>query len=48
MRWIDEGQLDVASMITRHYPLSQLQEAMDDMLEGTNIKGVIVFDKDRT
>jgi Zn-dependent alcohol dehydrogenase len=48
MRWIDEGQLDVASMITRHYTLSQLQEAMDDMLSGSNIKGVIVFDKDRT
>jgi S-(hydroxymethyl)glutathione dehydrogenase/alcohol dehydrogenase len=48
MRWIDEGKLDVASMITRHYTLSQLQEAMDDMLSGSNIKGVIVFDKDRT
>jgi S-(hydroxymethyl)glutathione dehydrogenase/alcohol dehydrogenase len=44
--WIEEGQLDVASMVTRHYSLSQLQDAMNDMLAGNNIKGVIVFNKD--
>ena len=46
LRWIEEGQLDVASMVTRHYSLSQLQDAMNDMLAGNNIKGVIVFNKD--
>ena len=46
LRWIEEGQLDVASMVTRRYSLSQLQEAMDDMLAGRNIKGVIVFDQE--
>ena len=46
LRWIEEGQLDVAIMVTRRYSLSQLQEAMDDMLAGRNIKGVIVFDQE--
>lgn len=46
LRWIDAGQLDVASMVTRRYTLHQLHEAMADMLAGRNIKGVIVFDKD--
>ncbi|MBD8051951.1 alcohol dehydrogenase catalytic domain-containing protein [Limnohabitans radicicola] len=46
LRWIDEGQLDVASMVTRRYKLPQLQAAMNDMLSGRNIKGVIVFDQE--
>ena len=45
LSWIDQGQLDVASMVTRQYPLEQLQVAMDDMLAGVNIKGVIVFNE---
>ena len=32
-------------MVTRQYPLEQLQVAMDDMLAGVNIKGVIVFNE---
>jgi Zn-dependent alcohol dehydrogenase len=46
LHWIEEGQLDVASMVTRHYSLCQLKDAMNDMLAGNNIKGVIVFNKD--
>ena len=45
LNWIDQGQLDVASVVTRQYPLEQLQVAMDDMLAGVNIKGVIVFNE---
>jgi S-(hydroxymethyl)glutathione dehydrogenase/alcohol dehydrogenase len=43
LNWIDQGQLDVASMVTRQYTLSQLPDAINDMLAGVNIKGVIVF-----
>jgi S-(hydroxymethyl)glutathione dehydrogenase/alcohol dehydrogenase len=43
LNWIDQGQLDVASMVTRQYTLSQLPDAINDMLAGINIKGVIVF-----
>jgi Zn-dependent alcohol dehydrogenase len=41
--WIDGGRLDIASRVTRRYRLTQLQQAMQDMLEGLNIKGVILF-----
>jgi S-(hydroxymethyl)glutathione dehydrogenase/alcohol dehydrogenase len=47
-RWIEEGQLDVANMVTRHYSLLQLQEALNDMMNGTNMKGVIVFEQETT
>ena len=30
-------------MITKTYPLENLQQAFDDMLTGKNAKGVIVF-----
>lgn len=39
----DNGQLMLDEMITRTYSLAQLREAFDDMLEGKNAKGVIVF-----
>ncbi|MEO1451506.1 MAG: alcohol dehydrogenase catalytic domain-containing protein, partial [Bacteroidota bacterium] len=37
------GKLKLDEMITRQYPLSDLQVALDDMLAGRNAKGVIVF-----
>ncbi|MEM9986039.1 MAG: zinc-binding dehydrogenase, partial [Bacteroidota bacterium] len=40
----DQGELMLDQMITRTYPLDQLQQAFDDMLAGKNAKGVIVFD----
>lgn len=39
----DNGHLMLDEMITRTYSLAQLREAFDDMLEGKNAKGVIVF-----
>ena len=48
LRWIEDGQLDVANMVTRHYSLLQLQEALNDMMNGTNMKGVIVFEQETT
>lgn len=36
-------ELLLDELVTRTYPLSQLSEAMDDMLEGRNSKGVILF-----
>ncbi|QVY66061.1 Zn-dependent alcohol dehydrogenase [Polaribacter sp. Q13] len=40
----DKGDLLLDEMITRTYPLEDLQQAFDDMLAGKNAKGVIVFD----
>lgn len=37
-------ELLLDEMVTRTYPLEKLGEALDDMLEGRNSKGVIVFD----
>ncbi len=39
-----EGVLKLDEMITREYSLDELQYAFDDMLQGTNAKGVVVFD----
>ena len=40
----DKGSLLLEEMITRTYRLEDLRKAFDDMLEGKNAKGVIVFD----
>jgi len=37
------GEIKLDEMITRTYPLDELQQAFDDMLSGRNAKGVIVF-----
>ncbi len=37
------GDLKLDEMITRTYPLENLQQAFDDMLSGRNAKGVIIF-----
>lgn len=37
-------ELLLDEMVTRTYPLEKLGEALDDMLEGRNSKGVILFD----
>lgn len=39
-----KGSLLLDEMITRTYPLDDLNKAIDDMLQGKNAKGVIVFD----
>ena len=38
------GEIMLDEMITRTYPLEDLQKAFDDMLSGKNAKGVIVFE----
>ncbi|MHA3771675.1 alcohol dehydrogenase catalytic domain-containing protein [Verrucomicrobiota bacterium sgz303538] len=38
------GELLLDELVTRTYPLAQLSQAMDDMMEGRNAKGVIVFE----
>jgi Zn-dependent alcohol dehydrogenase len=38
-----EGRLLLDELVTRTYPLSQLDAALNDMLEGRNAKGVIKF-----
>ncbi len=42
--WITQGSLEVASLITHHYPLADLGRAFDDMLAGTSAKGVVQID----
>lgn len=39
----EKGSLMLEEMITQTYPLSALDKAFDDMLNGKNAKGVIVF-----
>ncbi|CDF79815.1 alcohol dehydrogenase [Formosa agariphila KMM 3901] len=39
----EKGDLMLDEMITRTYPLENLQQAFDDMLTGKNAKGVIIF-----
>lgn len=38
------GDIKLDEMITKTYPLKNLQQAFDDMLSGKNAKGVIVFE----
>ncbi len=38
------AEIMLDEMITRTYPLEDLQQAFDDMLTGKNAKGVIIFD----
>jgi S-(hydroxymethyl)glutathione dehydrogenase/alcohol dehydrogenase len=40
----ERGTLLLEEMITRTYPLRDLDKAIDDMLKGRNAKGVIIFE----
>jgi S-(hydroxymethyl)glutathione dehydrogenase/alcohol dehydrogenase len=42
--WAARGELALASMVTHTYRLADLGQALDDMLAGRSVKGVIVFD----
>ncbi len=42
-RWALDGRLDLQGMVTRRYRLDALPQAMDDLLAGLNVKGVIEF-----
>ena len=39
-----EGQLDLDGLVTKTYPLDDVNEGYEDMRAGTNIRGVIVYD----
>lgn len=39
------GQLNLADLVTQTYRLEDINKAYDDMLEGHNIRGMIVFDE---
>jgi len=39
-----KGHLKLEEMITQTYTLDELQNALDDMLQGKNAKGVVVFE----
>jgi S-(hydroxymethyl)glutathione dehydrogenase/alcohol dehydrogenase len=39
-----EGQLKLDELITRRYPLEQINEGYEAMRQGQNIRGVIVYD----
>lgn len=43
MDWYADGSLLLDEMITRTYPLADLQQGFDDLLAGRNAKGVVVF-----
>lgn len=42
-RWIEEGKLQLASLVSHHYTLAALGEAFADMLGGRSTKGVVHF-----
>jgi NDMA-dependent alcohol dehydrogenase len=39
-----DGLLDLDGMVTRTYPLDKINEGFQDMRDGRNIRGVVVFD----
>lgn len=41
--WWQNGQLDLDGMVSRFYGLDELPQALDDLLSGRNIKGVVRF-----
>jgi S-(hydroxymethyl)glutathione dehydrogenase/alcohol dehydrogenase len=38
------GQLKLDELITRTYPLDQINQGYQDMLDGINIRGVVTFE----
>lgn len=40
------GQLNLADLVTQTYKLEDINRAYDDMLEGSNIRGMVVFDEE--
>lgn len=39
--WIADGRLELAALISHHYPMEALERAFDDMLTGRSSKGVL-------
>jgi Zn-dependent alcohol dehydrogenase len=40
---LNEGQLDLDSLVTQTYTLDQINDGYDDMRNGRNIRGVLVY-----
>jgi S-(hydroxymethyl)glutathione dehydrogenase/alcohol dehydrogenase len=38
------GQLDLDGLVTRTYDLEDINQGYDDMREGRNIRGVLVYE----
>jgi S-(hydroxymethyl)glutathione dehydrogenase/alcohol dehydrogenase len=43
LRLYDQGQLDLDSMVTQTYELQNINQGYADMLEGRNIRGVLLY-----
>ena len=39
-----QGLLDLDGLVTKEYPLEQINEGYDDMNDGKNIRGVLVYE----
>jgi Zn-dependent alcohol dehydrogenase len=44
LRLYDQGQLDLDSMVTQTYALEGINQGYADMLDGKNIRGVLVYE----
>jgi S-(hydroxymethyl)glutathione dehydrogenase/alcohol dehydrogenase len=44
LRLYDQGQLDLDNMVTQTYPLEGINQGYADMLDGKNIRGVLVYE----
>ncbi len=44
LRLYEQGQLDLDGMITRTYKLEDINQGYADMLEGRNIRGVLIYE----
>lgn len=44
LRLYDQGLLDLDGMVTRTYPLEEVNQGYADMLGGRNVRGVLTFD----
>jgi NDMA-dependent alcohol dehydrogenase len=44
LRLYDEGQLDLDTMVTRTYKLEEVNQGYADMLDGKNIRGVMIYE----
>ena len=44
LRLYDQGQLDLDTMVTRTYKLEEVNQGYADMLDGKNIRGVMIYE----
>ena len=44
LRLYDQGQLDLDSMVTNTYPLEGINQGYADMLDGKNVRGVLIYE----